>query len=164
MIAAWCQKQVLAPCTYQGYCDSLLVETWFEKCLLPVLKKGQVVILDNASFHRQAPLRALLQRVGCESDASCCLCRLTRPTSTKSSRFGTHSNEKSKKTTETTLTSGTKSTPLSAAYNRLSAIVFPIQSKNLHCTFRGGGFCFIEYSNSPPQLPAARYYSSKCAA
>lgn len=66
MIAAWCQKQVLAPCTYQGYCDSLLVETWFEKCLLPVLKKGQVVILDNASFHRQAPLRALLQRVGCE--------------------------------------------------------------------------------------------------
>jgi len=66
MIAAWCQKQILAPCTFQGYCDSLLVETWFEQCLLPVLKKGQVVILDNASFHRQAKLRALLQQVGCQ--------------------------------------------------------------------------------------------------
>lgn len=66
MIAAWCQKQVLAPCTFQGYCDSLFVETWFEQCLLPVLKKGQVVILDNASFHRQAKLRALLLTVECE--------------------------------------------------------------------------------------------------
>ena len=66
MIAAWCQKQVLAPCTFQGYCDSVLVETWFEQCLLPVLKKGQVVILDNASFHRQAKLRSLLLTVECE--------------------------------------------------------------------------------------------------
>ncbi len=71
MIAAWCQnesgqKQVLAPCTFQGYCDSVLVETWFEQCLLPVLRKGQVVILDNASFHRHAKLRSLLLTVGCE--------------------------------------------------------------------------------------------------
>ncbi len=65
MIAAWCQGQVLAPLTFHGYCDSLLVETWFEKCLLPVLQPGQVVILDNASFHRHAYLRPLLEHVGC---------------------------------------------------------------------------------------------------
>lgn len=65
MIAAWCQGEVLAPLTFEGYCDSLLVETWFEKCLLPVLRRGQVVILDNASFHRKAQLIGLLEQVGC---------------------------------------------------------------------------------------------------
>ena len=65
MIAAWCQGQVLAPFTFQGYCDSVLVETWFEQLLLPQLRAGQVVILDNASFHRKAVLEPLLESVGC---------------------------------------------------------------------------------------------------
>jgi transposase len=65
MVAAWCCGNVLAPFTFQGYCDSMVVETWFEKFLLPVLRPGQVVILDNASFHRKTPLRELLHKVGC---------------------------------------------------------------------------------------------------
>lgn len=65
MIAAWCQGKVLAPLTFEGYCDSALVEAWFEKVLLPVLRRGQVVILDNASFHRKAHLSQLLEKVGC---------------------------------------------------------------------------------------------------
>lgn len=65
MAAAWCCGQVLSPLTFQGYCDSLLVETWFEQCLAPALRSGQVVILDNASFHRAQPLREILARVGC---------------------------------------------------------------------------------------------------
>lgn len=65
MIAALCQGQVLAPFTFEGYCDSVLVETWFERFLLPVLRVGQVVILDNAAFHRKAILARLLEIVGC---------------------------------------------------------------------------------------------------
>ena len=65
MIAAWCQGQVLAPFTFEGYCDSVLVETWFTQFLLPALRAGQVVILDNASFHRKAVLARLLESVGC---------------------------------------------------------------------------------------------------
>ena len=65
MAAAWCCGQVLSPLTFQGYCDSVLVETWFEQCLAPSLKTGQVVILDNASFHRAKPLQEILARVGC---------------------------------------------------------------------------------------------------
>ena len=65
MIAAWCQGQVLAPFTFEGYCDSVLVETWFAQLLLPTLRAGQVVILDNASFHRKAVLARLLETVGC---------------------------------------------------------------------------------------------------
>ncbi len=33
--------------------------------LIPTLKAGQVVILDNASFHRQATLQKLLEPLGC---------------------------------------------------------------------------------------------------
>ena len=75
MIAAWCcntkgtgnkgRGKVLAPFTFQGYCDSVMVEAWFETFLLPLLRPGQVVILDNASFHRKARLQELLQSVGC---------------------------------------------------------------------------------------------------
>ena len=65
MAAAWCCGQVLAPLTFEGYCDSELVETWFEQELCPVLRPGQTVILDNASFHRHQQLRQLLAQVGC---------------------------------------------------------------------------------------------------
>ena len=65
MIAAWCMGKVLAPMTFTGHCDSVLVETWFAKVLMPELQPGQTVILDNASFHRMTQLRALLEPLGC---------------------------------------------------------------------------------------------------
>ncbi len=65
MIAAWCQGKVFAPMTFTGHCDSVLVETYFAKVLLPELQSGQTVILDNASFHRTTQLRAFLEPLGC---------------------------------------------------------------------------------------------------
>lgn len=65
MAAAWCQGEVLSPLTFEGYCDSALIEAWFEQQLCKVLRPGQVVILDNASFHRKGRLRQLLARIGC---------------------------------------------------------------------------------------------------
>lgn len=65
MAAALCCGEVLAPLTFEGYCDSDLVEAWFEQQLCPVLRAGQVVILDNASFHRHERLRQLLEAVNC---------------------------------------------------------------------------------------------------
>jgi len=70
MAAAWCQGedgrgQVLSPLTFEGMCDSALIEAWFEQHLIQVLRPGQVVILDNASFHRAARLRDILAQVGC---------------------------------------------------------------------------------------------------
>jgi hypothetical protein len=65
MAAAWCCGQGLAPLTFEGYCDSALIEAWFEQQLAPALRAGQVVILDNASFHRARRLREILAKVGC---------------------------------------------------------------------------------------------------
>jgi transposase len=65
MAAAWCCGEVLAPLTFEGYCDAALVEAWFAQQLLPALRPGQVVILDNASFHHMPRLTLLLEQVGC---------------------------------------------------------------------------------------------------
>lgn len=64
MIAAWCPRKVFAPMTFTGYGDSRVVETWFEQVLLPTLKAGQVVLLDNASLHRNAKLQTLPEPLG----------------------------------------------------------------------------------------------------
>lgn len=65
-IAGWCDGEVLAPLTFEGYCNSVLVETWVEECLVPELKAGQVVILDNASFHKSGRIRELIEEAKCE--------------------------------------------------------------------------------------------------
>lgn len=65
MAAAWCQGEILSPLTFEGYCHSELIEAWFEQQLCKALRPGQVVILDNASFHPHEKLRVLLAKVGC---------------------------------------------------------------------------------------------------
>jgi transposase len=37
-----------------------------EQQLLPVLKAGQIVILDNASFHRVGRIEQLIKSAGCD--------------------------------------------------------------------------------------------------
>lgn len=63
-IAAICGQQLLAPFTFEGSCNRLLFEQWLEQYLLPVLKPGQVVILDNASFHKGGRIRELIEHKG----------------------------------------------------------------------------------------------------
>ena len=40
-------------------------ETWLEKCLIPVLQPGQVVIMDNATFDKGGRIKDLIESVGC---------------------------------------------------------------------------------------------------
>lgn len=65
MIAAWCNHEVIAPMTFKGYCDSSLVETWVQEFLVPQLKPGQAVVMDNASFHKSSRIRELIEQAGC---------------------------------------------------------------------------------------------------
>lgn len=65
MIAAYCQKQLFAPFTVEGSCNRNVFETWLEKCLIPALKPGQVVIMDNATFHKGGRIQELIESVGC---------------------------------------------------------------------------------------------------
>jgi transposase len=66
MIAGWCQRRILAPLTFEGYCNTVLVEAWVEQVLVPALQPGQVVVMDNASFHKSATTRELIEQAGCQ--------------------------------------------------------------------------------------------------
>lgn len=59
------KKEMIAPYVFDGYTDSKRFNGWLEKCLLPELKRGQVVIMDNAAFHKSALTKKLIESVGC---------------------------------------------------------------------------------------------------
>lgn len=51
---------------FEGTCDSSLFNTWLKEMLIPNLIPGQVLILDNASFHKSAESQKLVEAAGCK--------------------------------------------------------------------------------------------------
>jgi hypothetical protein len=64
VIAAYVQKKLKAPFRFKGYTNSRVFEAWVEPCLIPVLVAGQIVILDNASFHKALSIRRKIEATG----------------------------------------------------------------------------------------------------
>lgn len=50
---------------FEGYCDTLVFNAWLEQVLLPELRPGQIVMMDNASFHKSPTTRRLIESKGC---------------------------------------------------------------------------------------------------
>ena len=65
-VAAKCGSKILAPFCFQGTCNTELFNVWVEKFLIPALKPGQVVILDNATFHKSEKTKSLITNAGCK--------------------------------------------------------------------------------------------------
>lgn len=64
-IAAKIESRILAPFCYKGTCDTLLFNLWLRDFLIPELKPGQVVIMDNATFHKSKEALNLIEKAGC---------------------------------------------------------------------------------------------------
>jgi transposase len=54
-----------APMILEGAADREAFRTYVERVLVPTLRPGQLVILDNLSVHKQAPLRRAIEAIGC---------------------------------------------------------------------------------------------------
>ena len=65
-IAALKQGNIVAPMTFSGSCNRELFEMWLEECLLPQLRAGDVIVIDNASFHRSQTIDQIVAEAGCE--------------------------------------------------------------------------------------------------
>lgn len=65
-IAAKAGARILAPFCYQGTCNTDLFNFWLERYLIPELKPGQVIVMDNATFHKSQKTKELLGAVGCQ--------------------------------------------------------------------------------------------------
>jgi transposase len=66
VVSALKDKKFLAPMCFEGTCDTALFNVWLKQELLPSLTPGQVLILDNASFHKSVTTRKLVESCGCE--------------------------------------------------------------------------------------------------
>jgi len=56
----------IAPMVFNGSCNTDLFNNWVEHFLIKELKPGQVVIMDNASFHKSQKTKELIESVGCK--------------------------------------------------------------------------------------------------
>ncbi len=65
-IAALREDSILAPMTFAGSCNRDLVEMWLEDCLVPQLQPGDVIVIDNASFHHSQTIEEIVAQAGCE--------------------------------------------------------------------------------------------------
>ena len=54
------------PGTVEGATTRIVFETYIEKVLLPSLRHGQVVVMDNLSAHKGDRVRKLIEERGCE--------------------------------------------------------------------------------------------------
>ena len=65
-IAAKNCGRIIAPMCFKGTCNTELFNAWIEQVLLPELKSGQIVILDNAAFHKSPRTMELIESRGCK--------------------------------------------------------------------------------------------------
>jgi transposase len=65
IIAALNNNRAIAPFIFNGSCNTELFNLWVEEILIPELKPGQVIIADNAAFHKSPTNEKLLEEAGC---------------------------------------------------------------------------------------------------
>ncbi len=66
LIAAMTTEGMGAAMVLDGATDTLAFEVYVEHFLVPTLRRGQVVVLDNLSAHKGTRVRELISGAGCE--------------------------------------------------------------------------------------------------
>lgn len=65
VIAALNGENINAPMRLQGSTTTVIFVAWVQQFLVPSLIPGQVVIMDNAAFHKSAKIREEIEKAGC---------------------------------------------------------------------------------------------------
>jgi len=66
IVAGYVNKKAIAPLVFYGSCNTEFFESWVDQFLTKELVAGQVVIMDNASFHKSQRVRQLIEEAGCK--------------------------------------------------------------------------------------------------
>ena len=61
LIAARMGGKLEAPMLFEGCCNTNIFYDWVVHCLCPNLQKGDVVVMDNASFHKAQKIRDAIE-------------------------------------------------------------------------------------------------------
>jgi transposase len=63
-IAALRQDGIAAPCLFDGPINGEVFLAWVQESLVPTLKPGQIVIMDNLGSHRGKAVRQAIRQAG----------------------------------------------------------------------------------------------------
>jgi len=66
IIAGLRGREIIAPLIFQESCDSAVFIQWIEDCLIKHLLPGQVVVMDNATFHKSKKVKELIESAHCQ--------------------------------------------------------------------------------------------------
>jgi len=66
LIGGYLGNKLVAPMLFSGTCDQDVFNEWLASELLPRLKRGTVIILDNAKFHKSQLTIDLVKMAGCK--------------------------------------------------------------------------------------------------
>ena len=66
ILAGLNEGQAIAPLVFYGSCNTEFFNAWVEKFLIKALVPGQIVVLDNASFHKSEKTIKLINSVQCQ--------------------------------------------------------------------------------------------------
>ena len=67
IIASLSEKKIVAPFIFEGNCNSEIFRMYLYDVLKPYLRKNNVLILDNASFHKHSVVMKFSEEVGCKA-------------------------------------------------------------------------------------------------
>lgn len=66
LIGGYLGNRLIAPMLFDGTCDQNVFNEWLAAELLPNIKPGTVIVLDNAKFHKSQLTIDLVQMAGCK--------------------------------------------------------------------------------------------------
>jgi transposase len=66
LVAALSLHGLDAPMLLDGAIDTLAFERYVKEFLVPMLRPGQIVILDNLAVHKQEPIRRAIEAAKCQ--------------------------------------------------------------------------------------------------
>lgn len=79
-VGAFTLRGFIAPWVLDGPINRDAFETYVAKVLVPELRPGDTIIMDNLSSHKGRRVRQMIEAAG----ADCAICHPTAPTSTQS--------------------------------------------------------------------------------
>ena len=65
-IAGLNNGKIIAPFCYKGKCNTNSFNFWVSNYLVPALLPGQIVIMDNATFHKSELTKSLIEQANCK--------------------------------------------------------------------------------------------------
>jgi hypothetical protein len=107
--------RLTAPCVFDGPINAECFRAYVEQQLVPVLKPGDIVVMDNLGSHKSADLRNMIRAAAQDSG----ICRPTHPTSIRSSRPSPRSSTGCARPRNAPMTSFGGTSAASSAQSRL---------------------------------------------